>query len=240
MNLLPSLKPKYQGTKQIQTATVGNNNVQLKDILDLYVLPGQTIYDVTWGKGAMWNDIDHTRFKVYASDKRTDVSTPDGITFCPCDFTWLNIYNECTADALILDPPYMAGKKTHESLAEAYANNNESHDAVIRLYMGGFLEAWRVLKLGGRIIVKCQDEMSGGFQKFSHSELMGILQVMGFEILDLFVLVNETKKLMSCHEFQRTARKNHSYWIIGMKPFSRPTKKSGSEKKRKLKFNLGT
>lgn len=237
--MIPSLRPKYDGNKQIQSATVGQNAVQLKDILALYVLPGQTIYDVTWGQGAMWNGIDVLKYRIFASDKRTDLSTPEGVRFTPADFTAL-MYPECSADALILDPPYMAGKKTHAALAEAYANDNESHDAVIRLYMGGLLEAWRVLRLGGRVIVKCQDEMSGGFQQFSHCELISILKMMGFEVLDLFVLVNENGKLMSCHAFQRTARKNHSYWIVGMKPFARPTKRSGSEKKRKLKFNLGT
>lgn len=240
MSLVPSLRPKYDGDKQIQTAAVGDNDIQLPDILNLYALAGQTIFDVTWGKGAMWKKVEAGKYRVRASDLRKPDTLPDWVRWGGCnDFTRLPC-RATVCDVLLLDPPYMAGKQTHESLAEAYANNNDSHDAVIRLYMGGFLEAWRVLRLGGRIIVKCQDEMSGGFQQFSHCELLDILKMMGFEILDLFVLVNETTKLMSCHEFQRTARKNHSYWIVAMKPFARPTKRSGSEKKRKLRFKLGS
>ena len=160
-------------------------------------------------------------------------------TFVPVDFCDLP-YTDCSGDILVLDPPYMAGKQTHANLAEAYNNQNENHNAVLRLYLGGILEAYRVLKYGGRIFVKCQDESSGGKQHWTHCEVMDIMTMTGFDIVDMFVLVNETGKLMAGHAHQTTARKNHSYWLIGMKPFSRPSKRKDGPVKVGRKINFGT
>lgn len=240
--LLPSLRPKWTGP-QVLSAMQGKNGVQLWHILSLYALTDQVIYDVTWGKGAMWTDDMLRAFKVFASDKDEDKVA--GSTARPVaaslvmDFTALG-YDELSGDVLILDPPYMAGKQTHQAIYDAFANENEDHDAVLRLYHGGLLSAWRVLKWGGRIIVKCQDERSGGVQRWTHCELISMLGLVGFDVVDLFVLVNENETLMSGHKHQNTARKNHSYWIVGMKPFKRPTKqKNGPPPKRKLTFNFG-
>jgi tRNA G10 N-methylase Trm11 len=88
-------------------------------------------------------------------------------------------YEEGSIDALVLDPPYMQdGKTVHKSLNKNYRNNHEpttSHASVIRLYCGGILEAARVLKKKGVIIVKCQDETEGGKQRLSHVELIPML-----------------------------------------------------------------
>jgi hypothetical protein len=232
MNLIPSIKPKYKG-EDIHTLMVGDNADQLPIILDLYAMPGQTIYDVTWGKGAMWKKIDLRKYRVHGSDNdpsKIVCPPPDGIQSLSLqDFTRLAWGSDNSGDVLILDPPYMGGKKTHKDLAEASNNQNDDHAAVLRLYMGGILEAYRVLKYGGRIFVKCQDEMSGGQQRWSHSEIIDILGFTGFEVIDLFILGNERRPMMA-HDFQRSARKNHSYWVIAQKPCPRPTRRSGSSK----------
>jgi DNA modification methylase len=106
------------------------------------------------------------------------------------------------------------GQTVLDSLKNQYHNDNGSHESVIRLYAGGILEAARVLKQGGKIIVKCQDETESGKQRLSHVELIQILTLFGFEILDLFVLVQATTPCLQVKE-QKTARKNHSYALIG-------------------------
>jgi predicted methyltransferase len=92
-------------------------------------------------------------------------------------------------------------------------NRNTSHESVIRLYAGGFLEAARVLKQGGILIVKAQDEIESGRQRLSHCEIIRLLELIGFAVIDLFVLVQQTIPAMR-HQYQRSARKNHSYAII--------------------------
>lgn len=189
----------------VLTATVGDNGDLFPKILSLHVPEGSVIADVTFGKGVFWQNVDTSKYVLKASDLM------DGI-----DFRSLP-YEESSLDALVLDPPYMHdGETVHKSLNKNYRNNHQpttSHASVIRLYAGGILEATRVLKKKGVIVVKCQDETESGKQRLSHAELIRLLELLGFEIVDLFVLVQDKVPLMR-HEYQKSARKNHSYAIV--------------------------
>lgn len=187
----------------ILTAHVGTNADLLPHILGLHVPEGSTVADVTFGKGVFWRQVDTSKFKLLKSDLQ------DGI-----DCRSLP-YGEASIDALVLDLPYMHGGSTiKDSINCCYHNNNTSHESVIRLYAGGLLEAARVLKKKGIIIVKCQDEIESGKQRLSHVELLQLLELVGFEVIDLFVLVQSTIPAMR-EKYQKTARKNHSYAIVG-------------------------
>jgi hypothetical protein len=115
---------------------------------------------------------------------------------------------------VVLDPPYMHGGATiKKSINQCYRNRNDSHESVIRLYAAGIIEAARVLKKGGKIIVKSQDEIESGKQRLSHCEIITLLELLGFAIIDLFVLVQSALPAMR-DKHQRSARKNHSYAIV--------------------------
>lgn len=186
----------------ILSAKVGTNCDLFSDILKLYVEEGSSIADVTYGKRAFWKGIDKEKYKLKESDLQSGV-----------DLTDLPYENSCF-DILILDPPYMHGGKTvKDSINSCYKNKNESHESVIRLYGGGILEAARVLKKKGKIIVKVQDETESGKQRLSHVEVIQLLEIFGFKILDTFVLVQKTIPAMR-EKYQLSARKNHSYAIV--------------------------
>jgi hypothetical protein len=191
--------------QKVLTATIGTNADLFPKILSLYVPKGSVIADVTSGKGVFWQNVDASKYVLKATDLM------DGI-----DFRSLP-YEDASIDALVLDPPFMHdGKTVHEALNKNYRNNHQpttSHASVIRLYAGGILEAARVLKKKGVIIVKCQDETESGRQRLSHVELIQVLEIFGFEIVDQFVLVQDKLPLMR-HEYQKSARKNHSYAIV--------------------------
>lgn len=189
----------------VLTATMGTNADLFPNILRLHVPEGSVIADVTFGKGVFWRNVDTSKYVLKPSDLM------DGI-----DFRSLP-HEDGSIDALVLDPPYMHdGKTVHKALNKNYRNNHDpttSHASVIRLYAGGILEAARVLKKGGVIIVKCQDETESGKQRLSHMELIQQLELLGFEIVDLFVLVQDRDPIMR-HDHQNSARKNHSYAIV--------------------------
>lgn len=189
----------------ITTAKVGTNAELFPDILSLYVPEGSVVADVTFGKGVFWREVDTSKYVLKPPDLM------DGI-----DFRSLP-YEDGSIDALVLDPPYMHdGKTVHKALNENYRNNHEpttSHASVIRLYCRGILEAARVLKKKGVIIVKCQDETEGGKQRHSHVELIQLLGLLGFEIIDQFVLVQKHQPIMR-HDYQKSARKNHSFALV--------------------------
>lgn len=187
----------------ILTGHTGTNADIFPAVLQMYVEAGSVVADVTYGKGVFWKSIPEGRYELLKSDLM------DGI-----DFRRLP-YADTSVDALVLDPPYMHGGKTVKaSINRCYRNENGSHASVVRLYCGGILEAARVLKKGGIIIVKTQDEIESGKQRWTHIELMRLMEALGFTILDLFVLVQGTIPAMR-ESYQKTARKNHSYFIVG-------------------------
>jgi tRNA G10 N-methylase Trm11 len=186
----------------VLTAHTGNNADLLPHILELYVPLGSLIADVTWGKGAFWTKTDTTKYDLRPTDLLTGV-----------DFRVLP-YKSASIDCLVLDPPYMHGGPTIKaSLNDCYHNANTGHESVIRLYAGGLLEAARVLRKQGICIVKCQDETESGKQCFSHVELIQLLEMFGFLVIDLFVMVQSTIPIKGKGP-QKSARKNHSYALV--------------------------
>ena len=75
-------------------------------------------------------------------------------------------------------------------------------------------EALRVLKRGGKFILKCQDEVSANLQRLTHVELINWYEGLGFYTKDLFVVVRSNKPGISRLVKQEHARKNHSYFLV--------------------------
>ena len=187
----------------ILTGVTGTNADIISEAMKMYSNLGDILADVTYGKGVFWNKVILSKYDFRPTDLM------DGVCFTNLP------YEDSTIDLLVLDPPYMHGGATiKESINKCYQNKNTSHESVIRLYAGGILEASRVLKKKGRIFVKCQDEIESGNQRFSHIEISQMLEMFGFKLLDLFILVQTNKPTMR-ENYQKSARKNHSYLIVG-------------------------
>ena len=186
----------------ILTCMHGTNADLFSEVLRLYVERGKCIADVTYGKGVFWRKVPSGAYEVVPSDLQT------GIDFCHLP------YRDASFDALVLDPPYMHGGKTvKESINDCYKNENTSHESIVALYLGGILEARRVLVKSGVLFVKCQDEIESGKQRLTHVELLTILPMVGFRIEDMFVLHSSSIPAMR-EQYQLHARKNHSYLIV--------------------------
>ncbi len=204
-----------------------NENV-FPQILDLHVPRGSKIADVTWGKGVFWKKVAKTHYEVLPSDIATGIDCRD----LPYDDEFL--------DCVILDPPYMegfyrkknsqkAGSGTHSAFSKAYSNGDEInsdsqntgtkkwHAAVTDMYFNAGLEAHRVLKKNGVLIVKCQDEVSAGKQWLTHVEIIKEYEKNGFYSKDLFIVVRSNKPSVSRLKKQVHARKNHSYFLVFVK-----------------------
>lgn len=186
----------------IKTAYKGGNSDLIKEVCKLYLKNGDVVYDVTYGKGVFWKKVDLSSYDFKGSDLMGGV-----------DFSSLP-YSDDSCNVLVLDPPYMhGGASVKDSINKCYRNKNTSHESVIRLYAKGILEASRVLVKGGLIWVKCQDEIESGKQRLSHCEIISLLEIFGFSIVDIFLLVSNSTPTMR-NNYQNTARKNHSYLLI--------------------------
>jgi len=198
-------------TEFIFTAKVGINADLFPDVLKLYAKPGDRIADVTYGKGTFWKKVDTSLYTCLFTDLVTH-----GI-----DMRRLP-YPDKHLDMIIIDPPYafqggrntalpgLAITTTYRGIETALAG----HKAILLLYFGGLKEAYRTLKSSGFAVVKCQDEIEGGKQKWSHIEIYLAAKHLGFIAEDLFVMVQQGKPTMR-HKHQLHARKNHSYfWVF--------------------------
>jgi hypothetical protein len=197
--------PPRLGREVILTAYAGLGNSPLfRQILKLYVPPGSVVADVTFGDGAFWREVPPV-YQVKATDIQGGV-----------DFRDLP-YDDESIDALVLDPPYQSGGGGGLGVSESYHTQKMGHEGIIELYGMGIVEAKRVLRQKGVLIVKCQDEVASRRQQWTHLELMILLdEELGFQCLDLFVFMQMRLPMMR-HTTQVHARKNHSYFLVAEK-----------------------
>jgi tRNA G10 N-methylase Trm11 len=206
----------------VMSARVGNNADVFPDILALHVAPGATIADVTYGRGVFWKNVPAHLYKILPSD----IATGTDCRRLP--------YEDQSLDCVVLDPPYMeglfrkqadhmAGSGTHRAFRDHYSDGVETvegpkwHAAVVDLYFKAGREAKRVLKDGGVLIVKCQDEVSANRQNLTHVEIINEYEKIGFYAKDLFVVVRPNRPAVSRLKKQAHARKNHSYFLVFVK-----------------------
>ena len=198
------------------SAGVASNDEVFPDILSLYVAPGSVVADVTYGRGVFWRRVPEGVFRVLA----TDIATGTDCRELP--------YQDGAIDCVVFDPPYMhtpggTAHVNHQNYEGYYQNNRANsgkkyHEAVLDLYFTAAREAWRVLRPGGIYIVKCQDEVCANIQRFTHIEVVNELTTYGFVAEDLFVVVRKGKPGVSRMLRQAHARKNHSYFLVLLKP----------------------
>ena len=224
--VFPSSKRTQGGvttTDVVMSAYLGGNADVFPEVLALHVPEGSTIADVTWGKGVFWKNVPEGCYKLLASDLKTGV-----------DCRQLP-YEKDSIDCVVLDPPYMeglfrrqqdhlAGSGSHASFREHYSNGDACgedspkwHAAVLDLYFKAGREAFRVLRTGGILIVKCQDEVSANRQNLTHVEIINEYERLGFYTKDLFVVMRQNKPVVSRLKKQVHARKNHSYFLVFVK-----------------------
>lgn len=196
------------------SAYLGGNEDTFPHILDLYVPPGSTVADVTYGMGVFWRNVPEDQYQLLATDIQTGV-----------DCRQLP-YDDGTIDCVVLDPPYMhspggTAHSGHVAFEQHYRNNGTGnrtqkkyHEAVLDLYQEAGKEAYRVLRDRGVLIAKCQDEVCSNRQCFTHVEIIQSYERLGFVAEDLFVVVRQNRPGVSRTVRQVHARKNHSYFLV--------------------------
>lgn len=208
------------------------NAEQMPDILTLHLPPPAKILDMTYGNGVFWRNVPHVfaredekigrsvkGYKIWAND----IDPTKGVfhhDFADLPSDWSKRFA-----AVVLDPPYLhvGGIKTLKASIDRGYNNKDralrsgaGFRAVHRLYTRGFLEANRVLAPKGKLIFKCMDQIESGKQCWDHIVLKSMAEELGFYIEDMFVYVSASTPTMR-HRVQKHARRNHSYWIVGVK-----------------------
>lgn len=184
----------------VYTVHTGNNAGLISKVAALYFSEGDTIADVTYGKGVFWREVDPVKYKIVGTDIKTGI-----------DFRNLPYKSESFQHG-VLDPPY--ARVGLGGMEQCYnTTKSSSHAEIMELYRYGLKELNRIIKPNGFILVKCQDEVCSGKQHWSHIEIKDMAEEMGLYTRDLFIFVNT--KTPKVYYKQRHTRKNHSYlWIF--------------------------
>ncbi len=228
----------------VHSAHVGNNAELFAEVMALHVPAGSKVADVTFGRGVFWKAIAPGTYDLHSSDIDPAPPSMAGdhpLVQGHAPWThragldcWALPFEGESFGCVVLDPPYMegfyrskpgqrAGAGTHAAFSDSYSDGStydpgedgpKWHDAVVDMYLRAGLEARRVLRAGGKLIVKCQDEVCAGKQRLTHVEIITGYEDMGFYCKDLFVLVRNNAPGVSRIKQQVHARKNHSYFLV--------------------------
>ena len=202
-------------TSIIKTAKVGTNADLFPDILHMYVPEGSRILDMTYGKGVFWKKVDTGKYHLDTND----ISEDRGDSHY--DFRQIPAA-DASYDAVILDPPYIyhSGAVHKEGGMHTDYRNDERAvagvygvPAVDAMFQDGMIEAYRLLRPLGILLVKCMDQIVGSKQVWQHITLIGMAEKLGYTVEDLFVLVRNGVLIMRWGH-QVHARKNHASFVV--------------------------
>jgi hypothetical protein len=198
-------------TTGVLSALLGDNSDLIREAARLWITPTDFVADVTYGRGVFWRQLPDIEVA------GTDVFT-DGI-----DCRALP-YNEKSVDVLVLDPPYQPthGKPERSfGVGRSYRLNDslrplQTISDVQNFYKDSISEAARVVRTGGRIMVKTQDITYNHRLHLMHLDVLRYMVDSGFDLADMFVLLNKTRMPQPTTRQQR-AHRSHSYLLVGVR-----------------------
>jgi hypothetical protein len=190
-----------------------SNSTQFERILRLYARPGFSVADITYGKGTFWKDVDTDQYRTLLTDFAVDGVDASNLP-----------YDDDSLDMVVFDPPYRYVERTSTAshtddqyrLTETLKASRSGLDGVLDLYREGIAESERVLKVGGYLVVKCQDTVADGKQTWVHVKVMQWCEEVGCTPVDLAVVVTPSPP-PTRWKIQKTMRKAHSYFIVARK-----------------------
>jgi hypothetical protein len=193
----------------VYTSVWGDSADVIERVAALYFKPGDEIADLTYGKGAFWRKIDTAQYEFYPSDVITCPQALYDVRELP--------YRDDSFDVDVLDLPFShnPGRCSFESnYRNVETTEGLNHDGIMQLYEAGMTEAMRILKPNGLLLLKCQDEIESGKQRWSHIEVYEIAKRLGMVVQDLFVMTQKHDPMIQRPD-QKHARKNHSFfWLF--------------------------
>lgn len=188
-----------------------------------YVADGDLVLDPTYGLGRWWSK---WRPNNLVATDLDPAKSPDGIG---ADFTRLR-YADGTFDAVAFDPPYKLNGTPSGPDADygvATIRTWQERHALIR---AGMDECTRVLKQGGYLLLKCQDQVCSGRVRWQTHEFAAHGDSIGLVLVDSLHLIGSRPQ--PGERRQVHARRNLSTLLVLRKrrPSKRPVAERFAEK----------
>lgn len=196
----------------VLSALVGTNADLFAEVSRLYFTPEQVIIDMNYGKGVFYKKVP---IEISQNIVTNDLFVPGCDHSEDCRSTE---WEEEQFDVVILDPPYKLGTSAPMlDDHDGFGNNGRKEKGIAgvrKFYLESILESHRILKPAGLLMVKTMDQVESGKNHWLHIDVASQLEMVGFQVVDLFVLLRKSAPPMR-HDFQVHSRKSHSYLWIG-------------------------
>ncbi len=172
-------------TLTVLAAHAWRNNAELiRDVAALGYITG-SVLDCTYGEGKFWTLCRPDR--LFATDL-DPAKAPDGVY----DFTALPGDWTARFDTVVFDPPYKLNGTPDRIIDERYGVHEVTNwRDRLSLMSDGLHECARVTKVGGTVLVKCQDQVVSGAIRWQTDLMTEIGFERGLDKIDRFDLLGK-------------------------------------------------
>jgi len=210
-----SLDGKKEKKDEIIKSVSYDQDEILRWIIKLYCPDGIKL-DPTYSKGNFYKNIPKPKF-IYDIDPQTEDTIQADCKKLP--------HSDNSIESIMFDPPFIVGLPAKNVNSSSIIANRFSRfkniDELWKFYESSLNEFYRILKINGVLIFKCQDTISSGRQYLSHVRIVNYACSLGFYPKDLFILLAKNRIIGKHHHKQQHARKFHSYFIVFIKQKSK-------------------
>lgn len=203
----PSRCPNDNNGARVLSAVVGLNSDLMAEVARLWITGSDVVADVTYGEGAFWRKLPGIPVR------KTDLATGVDCGALPCA--------DRSVDVLVLDPPYQPrhGNPSRQfGVGDTYRGAQSGLQTitdVLEVYQRGLKEAARVVRTGGRVLVKTQDLTYNHRLHLVHLDVLRLMVDAGFDLADMYVLLNKSRMPQPTRRQER-AHRSHSYLLVGV------------------------
>jgi hypothetical protein len=177
----------------------------LRNILQLHVGAPTFDLDPCFGSGSFYRgEIPEPRLRYDIEPQRLDVKRGD--------VRALDLPS-ASLKSVVFDGPFLHSPGRDSIMGQRFGGYPTQRSLRV-MYFGALAELWRVLRTGGVLVVKTQDIVESGRQVWNHIHVANMAENLGFEMIDLFVLVRKHAMTGHNHSEQRHCRKLHSYFLV--------------------------
>lgn len=197
----------------LSVQSVKRNADLIAAIAPLWIKPTDTVVDMTYGRGLFWTEYRPEHLVCH------DLYTLDGV-----DFRHLP-ESDHSVDVCVFDPAYVPTGGVETSTLPDFRNRygtdtaRRARDHIQSDIRDGITEAHRVLRIGGRLLVKSMNYIEGGRFRQGYRFVLDAADAAGFEQVDEFVHHSGTGPQPLTNRdgsprLQQHARKAHSYLAV--------------------------
>lgn len=212
-----------------------SNAEMIEDVVRLgYIRPTDRVFDATWGSGVWWRKYTHPgEFIANCADfdKRGKLKTPElqpGWSWVQRDFRNTELPDDW-CDVYTFDPPYVSkggrATSTIPKFLAAYGLRDaaKTPEALHAYNVDGLLEARRVVKPGGYVLVKVMNYISSASLQPAAHWMRDTALEEGFKLVEDWVHVGDPgpqpkENIDGSKRRQVHARNNYSVLLILQRP----------------------